>query len=68
MRLISLRVLVDDCLPFIKPVWSGCIISGVIFSILLARALQIILRSRLLEILGGSWMEVRGLFQVSVAG
>ena len=30
MRLISLRVLVDECLPFIKPVWSGCIIKGVI--------------------------------------
>ena len=38
MRLISLHVLVDECLSFIKPVWSGCIIRGVIFSSLLARA------------------------------
>jgi len=42
--LISLRVLVEECPPFIKPVWSGCIMKGVIFSNLLARVLQIIFR------------------------
>ena len=45
MMSISPRVLVEECLPFIKPVWSGCMMKGVVFSNLLARALQIIFRS-----------------------
>jgi len=56
--LITLHVLVEKCLPLRKPVWSGCIMKGVIFTNLLGRALQIILDLRLVRILGGSWMGV----------
>ena len=51
-RLISLHVLLDECLSFIKPVCSGCIIRGVIFYSLLAGALQIILRSTFVSDVG----------------
>lgn len=53
MRLISLRMLVDECRPFIKTcLFRMYYKRSYFFSILLARALLIILRSAFIKDMG----------------
>lgn len=47
----GLHVLLAECRPLIKPVWSGCV-DGVIFSNALAMALQSILGSTFMNEIG----------------
>ncbi len=48
----SLRVLLDEFLPLINPVWSGWIMDGIIFSNLWESALVIIFMSTLRSEMG----------------